>query len=198
MDENRLERLGELVSQIELTKDAKERILENVIYRKRRKFSKSLKYVAAAAVVFICAFALNPGFYKNKETQSTLTVYASELNEENWMALPPGEKRQLSDSVETGWGYEFKLEVPKGAGYTYTKNNAATIGIDWVYFSDNVIKWHVHDDSEFDFPEHLESDIVIYVDDGEGNKIGQWRLILSREEDARFVELVDESDKIEN
>lgn len=196
MDENRVERFKELVNQIEVAEDVKERIRESVIYRKRRKGTKVLKYAAAAAVIFICVFALNPGFYKNEPRQGELNVYASELDGDDWMVLPPGEKRQLSSSVETGWGYRFKLEVPEGDGYIYTRTTGTTIGIEWVYLYEDVIWWHVEDDSEWNFPEHMESDLVIYVGDSEGNRIGQWRLIVSREGDARFAELVDENEKI--
>lgn len=199
MDENRFERFRELVNQIEPSEDAKGRILENVIYKKRRKVNKAVKYgIAAAAAVFICVIAINPGFYKETENKSGLNVYASELDGDNWLVLPEGEKRQLSGPIETGWGYQFRLEKPKGIAYTYTKTSGTSVGIDWIYFSENVIRWHVQDDSEYDFPEHLESELIIYLADDEENTVGRYRLILSKEGDTCFAELVNESEKIEN
>ena len=198
MDENRFERFRELVNRIEPAEDAKERILENVIYRKKRKGNKLIKYTAvAAAAVFICIIAINTDFYKGDESQSGLYVYASELGGDDWLVLPEGEKRQLSCSVETRWGYQFKLEKPEGIAYTYTKTAGTSIGIDWIYFSENVIRWHVYDDSEYDFPEHLESELIIYLADDEENTVGRYRLILSKEGDICFAELVNESEKIE-
>lgn len=199
MDENRFERFKELVGQIEPTEDAKERILENVIYKKSRKVYKLIKYMAtAAAAVFICIIVINMNPYKGDENQGGLTVYATELDEENWLVLPEGEKRQLSGPVETGWGYQFRLELPEDTDYFYTLSAGTSIGIDWIYFSNNTIRWYVHDDSEYDFPDYMESELIIFLADEEGNRIGRYRLILSKEGDACFAELVNESDKIEN
>lgn len=199
MDENRFERFRELVHQIEPSEDAKGHILENVIYRKRRNVYKFIKYAAVAAVaVFICAAAVNSGLYKEIESQSGLNVYASELDEEDWLVLPKGERRQLVGSIETGWGYQFRLELPEETDYIYTRSGGTCVGLDWVYVTSNTIQWFVHDDSEYDFPDYMESELIIYLSDEEGNKIGQYRLILSKEEDACFVELVDESEKVKN
>lgn len=199
MDENRFERFKELVGQIEPTEDAKERILENVIYKKSRKVHKLIKYMAtAAAAVFICIIVINMNFYKEDGNQSGFNVYATELDEENWLVLPEGEKRQLSGPVEEGWGYQFRLELPKDTDYFYTLSAGTSIGIDWIYFSNNTIRWYVHDDSEYDFPDYMESELIIFLADEEGNRIGRYRLILSKEGDACFVELVNESEKIEN
>lgn len=199
MDENRFERFRELVGRIEPAEDAKERILENVIYRKRKKVHKLIKYaVSVAAAVFICITVLYMNSYKGGENQSGLNVYASELDGDNWLELPEGEKRQLSGSVETGWGYQFRLELPKDTDYFYTLSAGTSIGIDWIYFSNNTIHWYVHDDSEYDFPDYMESELTIFLADEEGNRIGRYRLILSREGDACFVELVNESEKIKN
>lgn len=199
MDENRLERFRELICQIEPAEDAKERILENVIYRKRKKLHKLIKYMAtAAAAVFICIIVIYMNSYKEDENQSGLNVYASELDGDNWLVLPEGEKRQLSGPVETGWGYQFRLELPKDTDYFYTLSGGTSIGIDWIYFSNNTIRWFVHDDSEYDFPDYMESELIIFLADEEGNRIGRYRLILSREGDACFAELVNESEKIKN
>lgn len=199
MDENRFERFRELVGQIEPAENAKERILENVIYRKRKKVHKLIKYTAtAAAAVFICIIVIFMNSYKEDENQSGLNVYASELDGDNWLVLPEGEKRQLSGPVETGWGYQFRLELPKDTDYFYTLSGGTSIGIDWIYFSNNTIRWYVHDDSEYDFPDYMESELTIFLADEEGNRIGRYRLILSKEGDACFVELINESDKIEN
>lgn len=199
MDENRFERFRELVGRIEPTKDAKERILENVIYRKRKKAHKLIKYTAtAAAAVFICVTAIYMSSYKGDENQSGLNVYATELDGDSWLVLPEGEKRQLSGPVETGWGYQFKLELPENTDYFYTRSGGASIGIDWIYFSNNTIRWYVNDDSEYDFPDYMESELIIFLADEEGNRIGRYRLIVSKEGDACFAELVNESDKIEN
>lgn len=199
MDENRLERFRELICQIEPAEDAKERILENVIYRKRKKVHKLIKYMAtAAAAVFICIIVIFMNSYKGDENQSGLNVYASELDGDNWLVLPEGEKRQLSGPVETGWGYQFRLELPKDTDYFYTLSGGAFIGIDWISFSNNAIRWYVHDDSEYDFPDYMESELIIYLADEEGNRIGRYRLILSKEGDACFAELVNESEKIKN
>ena len=78
MDENRFERFKELVGQIEPTEDAKERILENVIYKKSRKVHKLIKYMAtAAAAVFICIIVINMSSYKGDENQGRLHLYAN-------------------------------------------------------------------------------------------------------------------------
>lgn len=194
MDENRLKRLGELVNGIEPAKDAKERILENVKYRKKRKFNKYIKYaVAAAAAIFICIAAVNTEFYKKDGDQNGLNVYASELDGNEWLALPEGEKRQLSGTNETGWGYTFLVEIPEGIDYFYSQQSGVSIGVDWVHVDGNKVQWFVHDDSGFDFPEHMESSLVIYLNDDEGNRTGRYRLILTKEEDACYVELVNES-----
>ncbi len=199
MDENRFERFRELVNRIEPAEDVKERILENVIYRKRRKVNKLIKYTTvAAAAVFICIIAIYMNSYKGEESQSGLNVYASELDGDNWLVLPEGEKRQLSGPVETGWGYQFRLELPKDTDYFYTLSGGTCIGIDWIYCSNNTIRWHVYDDSEYDFPDYMESELIIYLADEEDNRIGRYRLILSKEGDACFAELVNESEKIEN
>lgn len=198
MDENRYGRFRELVNEIEPSEDAKGRILENVIYRKRKKVFKYVKYAAAAAAaILICAAVINGGFYKEAEEQKGVNVYASELDGEDWLVLPEGEKRQLSGSNETGWGYTFLLEIPEGQNWFYTQSGVS-IGVDWVYISGNEIRWFVHDDSGYDFPDHMESEMTIYLTDNEGNKTGRYRLILSKEEDACFVKLVNESYEIEN
>ncbi len=199
MDENRFERFRELVGQIEPAEDAKERILENVIYRKRKKVHKLIKYTATAvAAVFICIIVINMNSYKGDETQGGLNVYATELDEDEWLVLPEGEKRQLSGPVETGWGYQFRLELPENTDYFYTRSGGAFIGLDLVYVANNTIQWYVHDDSEYDFPDYMESELIIFLADEEDNRIGRYRLILSKEGDACFVELVNESEKIEN
>lgn len=198
MDENRYERFRELVNEIEPAEDAKGRILENVIYRKRKKVYRYVKYAAAAvAAVLICAAVINSGLYKEMEDQNGLNVYASELDGEDWLVLPEGEKRQLSGSNKTGWGYTFMLEIPEGVNWFYTQSGVS-IGVDWVYITGNEIWWVVHDDSGYDFPDHMESELVIYLTDDEGNKTGRYRLILSKEEDACFVKLVNESYEIED
>lgn len=199
MDENRYGRFRELVNEIKPTADAKGRILENVIYRKRKKAYKYVKCAAAAvAAVLICAAVINSGFYKEAENQNGLNVYASELDGEDWLVLPEGEKRQLSGSIETGWGYQFRLELPEETDYVYTKSGGTCVGLDWIYIYNATIQWFVHDDSEYDFPDYMESELIIYLADEEGNPKGQYRLILSKEKDACFAELVDESGKVEN
>ena len=136
--------------------------------------------------------------YKGDENQGGLNVYATELDEENWLVLPEGEKRQLSGSVETGWGYQFKVEFPEETDYAYTQSSGGFIGLDMVYVANNTVQWYVHDDSGYDFPDYMESELLILLADSEGNRIGRYRLIVSREGDACFAELVNESDKIEN
>lgn len=195
MDENRLKRLRELVDGIELAEDEKGLILENVKYRKKGKFNKYIKYAAAAAaaVVLVCLAAANTEFYKKGGDQNGLTVYASELNGEEWLALSEGERRQLSGTNETGWGYTFLVEIPEEVNYYYSQQPGVTIGVDWVYVEGNQVRWVVHDDSGFDFPEHMESSLVIYLADDNGNRTGRYRLILTKEEDACYVELINES-----
>ena len=199
MDENRFEHIRELINQIEPTVDVKERILENVIYRKRRKEHKLIKYTAAAvAAVFICIMVIYMDSYKETGNREGLNVYATELDEDNWLVLPEGEKRQLSGFVETGWGYQFKIEFPEEADYAYTQSSGGFIGLDLVYVANNTVQWYVHDDGGYDFPDYMESELLILLADSEGNRIGRYRLILSKEGDACFVELINESDKIEN
>ena len=102
MDENRFERIRELVNEIEPAEDAKGRILENVTYRKRKKVYRYVKYAAAAvAAVLICAAVINSGFYKEAENQNGLNVYASELDGEDWLVLPEGRSEEHTSELQS-------------------------------------------------------------------------------------------------
>ena len=194
MDDDRFERIKEMIGQIEPKKDFKERIFENIKYRKRGKGSKLIKYaIAAAAAVFICSLA---GIWEMRfagKEQVGLNVYASEMDQDNWMKLPVGEKRQLSSSNETRFGgYTFSLEVPDGYE-CYYRDVGTMIGLDYISHNDNVIIWYVHDDGEFDFPDYMDTDLLLYLTDKDGNKAGKYRLLMSRENGRYYVELLDES-----
>lgn len=67
------------------------------------------------------------------------------------------------------------------------------IGLDYISHNDNVIIWYVHDDGEFDFPDYMDTDLLLYLTDKDGNKAGKYRLIMSRENGRYYVELLDES-----
>lgn len=192
MDENRFERLKELMGQIQPEKDAKSRILENIIYRKRRKGSKLIKYAVAAAV-FICILAGVWEMNSAGRDHIGLNVYASELDKDNWMKLPVGEKRQLSSSNETNFGgYTFSIEIPDGYE-CYYRDLGVMIGLDYIYHNGNVITWCVRDDGEFDFPDYMDTEMLMYLTDKEGNKAGKYRIVMSRENGRYYVELLDES-----
>lgn len=192
MDEKTWNEMKELVQQIEPDEEAKERILGNLHSEKYKKSRAEMRYmlvaVAAAVICIIAAGVLAGIFQKN---QNGLTVYAASLGEDEWMVLSVGEKKQLQKSNETAWGYVFRLETSDESEY-YCIKSGATVGVDFIYNDENTIEWYVHDDEEYDFPEHMETDMIVYITGENGEQKGKYILTLMKEGKECYVELKNE------
>ena len=181
-------RLQEVVEQISVSEEARQRILRMDRKReeaaaKRRRIRGGLSAACAVFLLAVCASAI---LGTRNVPQWGIIAYAQGAK---WVRLEPGERvllhRREADDI-----YELELELPDN--YYYEKEGV-TLGLDYIYSAGKTIYWRTEDEEpEVDFPDVMTTSMYITILDENREETDKVILEMTKEYDKCYIELKEE------
>ncbi len=183
-----IKRLKEVVEQISVSEEAKQRILR--IDKKREEAAAKRRCVrrglSVACAVFLLAVCVSVSLATRNTPQWGIIAYAQGAE---WVRLKPGE-RVLLHRMEANDTYELGLELPDN--YYYEKQGV-TLGLDYIYSKGKTIYWHT-DNGELSkgFPDVMTTSMYITILDENWEETDKIILEMTKEYDRCYIELKEE------